>query len=243
LEAIRQNRDYKVPKRCRKLRPSLFGLPGTLAKSYYRISKGKYRATLISLIISLVLFLSAAGFTAGLKTTADSAINLENFDFDHYGSYEEAQELRVQEFVDRSAYTTHGYFLSHITEDQRSARFLEYKEDLTRFYPQATDPVGDIQVYYLEDEILRDYLLSHDLDPEAYLDSTAPKALVCHKEVTTYYMADENGLYNRYTYRYPPSPRMPGSWCCSPTGVLKSSFPPMRWSNGPTAMAQMKQAA
>ena len=83
LEAIRQNRDYKVPKRRRKLRPSFFGLPGTLAKSYYRISKGKYRATLISLIISLVLFLSAAGFTAGLKTTADSAINLENFDFDH----------------------------------------------------------------------------------------------------------------------------------------------------------------
>jgi len=204
LEAIRQNQDYKVPKRRRKLRPSIFGLPGTLAKSYYRISKGKYRATLISLIISLVLFLSAAGFTAGLKITADSAINIENFDFDHYGSYEEAQELRAQEFVDRAAYMVQSYSLAHVTEDQRSARFLEYKEDLTRFYPQAADPVADIQIYYLEDGVLRDYLLSHGMEPEKYLDPTAPKALVCHKEVTTYYMADENGLYNRYTYHYPP---------------------------------------
>lgn len=235
LEAIRQNRDYKVPKRSRKLRPSLFGLPGTLAKSYYRISKGKYRATLISLIISLVLFLSAAGFTAGLKTTADSAINLENFDFDHYGSYEEAQELRVQEFVDRSAYTTHGYFLSHITEDQRSARFLECKEDLARFYPQATDPVGDIQIYYLEDGVLRDYLLSQGIDPEAYLDPTAPKALVCHKEVTTYYMADENGLYNRYTYRYPPFAPDAGELVLFPDGCPQELIPSHeveQWSYG-----------
>ncbi len=235
LEAIRQNRDYKVPKRSRKLRPSLFGLPGTLAKSYYRISKGKYRATLISLIISLVLFLAAAGFTAGLKATADSAINLESFDFDHYGTYEEAQELRAQDFVARAAYTTHGYYLSHITEEQRSAQFLEYKEDLTRFYPQATDPVGDIQVYYLEDEVLREYLLSHGFDPEAYLDPTAPKALVCHKEVTTYYTADENGIYNRYTYRYPPFAPDAGELVLFPDGCPQELIPSHeveQWSYG-----------
>ncbi len=204
LEAIRQNRDYRVPKRAKALRPSLFGLPGTLAKSYYRVSRGKYRATLISLIISLVLFLSAAGFTAGLKATADEAINIENFDFDCSMTQEEARELKVQDFIDRSAYTAQGYFLAQVGDELRSEEFLQYREDLKKAYAQATSSVAGILVYYLEDEVLRDYLLSRDIAPEEYLDPQDPKALVCHKEVTTYLMADENGLYTRYTYHYPP---------------------------------------
>ncbi len=204
LEAIRQNRDYRIPKRGRKLRPSLFGLPGTLAKSYYRVSRGKYRATLISLTISLILFLSAAGFTTGLKTAADEAINIESFDFDCFMTREEARELEAQAFTARSAYTAQDYFLAQIREEQRSEEFLRYREDLGKFYPQAVDPVADILIYYLEDAVLEDYLLSKGMDPKEYLDPQVPKALVCHKEVITYFKEDENGFYTRYTYHYPP---------------------------------------
>ena len=205
LEAIRQNRDYRVPRDRKKgLRFSLFGLPGSLAKSYYRVSKGKYRATLISLIISLVLFLSAAGFTTGLRQTADQAINTESFDFSCYMEAEEVRQLAREDFVERSAYVTEGYFLAQVGEDQRSQEFLEYQQDLEKAYAQATAPVANMIVYYLEDQVLKDYLLSMDLDPTDYLDPENPKALVCYKEVITYAMADANGIYTRYTYHYPP---------------------------------------
>ena len=205
LEAIRQNRDSRLPKRHGKVfRPSAFGLPGTLAKSYYRISRGKYRATLISLIISLVLFLSAAGFTTGLKQTADQAINLQSFDFQCSVDRQEGQKLAEMDFVARSAYVTEAYFLAQIPQEDRSEEFLNYQEELGKAYPQSVQPVAGMQIYYLEDEVLEEYLLSRGLNAEEYLRKEDPKALVCYKEVITYAMKNEEGLYERYTYHYAP---------------------------------------
>ncbi|MBR6825965.1 MAG: ABC transporter permease [Oscillospiraceae bacterium] len=204
LEAIRQNRDYSLPKRMKSHRSSLFGLPGTLAKSYYRVSRGKYRATLISLIISLVLFLSAASFTTSLKLTADQAINRENFDFSCYVDLSEAEELREQPFVERSAYSTEELLLSHVPDHLRSPEFLRYRDKISEIYASAVDPVTKMRILYLEDEVLKDYLLSQKLDPTDYLDPSNPKALVCQKELITYWLANDAGIYERYTYHYPP---------------------------------------
>ncbi len=204
LEAIRQNRDYRLPKKIKAPRPSPFGFPATLAKSYYRISRGKYRSTLISLIVSLLLFLSAAGFTTGLRSTADQAINTQNYDFECPMPHSQGQELREKDFIGASAYVTTEYFLTHVQDEARSEEFLKYRDDIKEAYEQAVDPVADIQVFYLEDKILEEYLLSKNLDPKEYLDPKDPKALVCYKELITYAMADEQGIYRRYTYHYPP---------------------------------------
>ncbi len=204
LEAIRQTQDYRVPKRKKALGHSLFGLPGTLAKSYYRVSKGKYRATLISLVISMVLFLSSTGFTVGLRQTADQAINVENYDFSCTIRQEEANAPAGQDFISQWAYTAQGYYLAQIDDSIRSEEFLRYREELGKFYEQAVSPVGSIQVYYLEDTVFSAYLESARLDPTDYQDPDTPKALVCYKEVSTYAQTDKQGFYNRYTYHYAP---------------------------------------
>lgn len=225
LDAIRQSKDYAIPKRQKKLRSSLFGLPGTLAKSYYRVSKGKYRATLISLVISIVVFLAAAGFTTGLKQTADEAINVENYDFSCFVPSEQGKVLAEQDFVSASAYTTTGYFRTPIREDQRSEEFLRYKEDLQKAYPQAVNPVAGVEVHYLEDAVLEAYLQQEGLDPQDYLDPRNPKALVCYKEVTTYAMANEQGIYTRYTYHYPPLSPTASELVLFPDGVPETLRP------------------
>ncbi len=225
LEAIRQNRDYTIPKRVRSTRSPLFGLPGTLAKSYYRVSRGKYRATLLSLIISLALFLSAAGFTTGLKQLADQAINTESYDFACMVNREESQTLAKQDFVSTSAYTAQGYFRAQIHDSQRSEEFLRYKEDIKKAYEQAVEPVADIEVYYLEDSVLEAYLKDRGLDPQEYMDPKDPKALVCYKEITTYMMADENGIYTRYTYLYPPFSPTVSELILFPDGAPKTLTP------------------
>lgn len=69
MEAIRQSQDIHGTKKL--VRPSLltrklFGLPGVLGVKYYKRSAKKYRTTVFSLFLSVVLFVSAAAFTSSL---------------------------------------------------------------------------------------------------------------------------------------------------------------------------------
>ena len=63
IEAIRQNKDLTAqPVKTSKLIAKLFGLPGMLAAKYYNRSKKRYKSTVISLVISIVLFISITAF-------------------------------------------------------------------------------------------------------------------------------------------------------------------------------------
>ena len=69
VEAIRQSRDIQVKAKNVKtsvLSYKLFGLSGTLALKYYKRSKKKYRSTVLSLFMSILLFVSASSFTGYL---------------------------------------------------------------------------------------------------------------------------------------------------------------------------------
>ena len=230
LEAIRQNRDYRIPKRMKARRRSVFGLPATLAKSYYRVSRGKYRATLISLVISLVLFLSASGFTQALNQTADYAISEENFDFQCFEP-SVLPELRQQDFIEKAAYGTQTYYLTRVEEHKRSEEFLQYREALEKVYPQAVSEVMNVMVYYLEDQVLREYLDAQGLDAESYLDPEQPKALLCNRELTTYMIQKEDGTYERYTYLFPPFAEEVEELLLFRDGVPQA-LAPQEWENG-----------
>ena len=52
-----------------RLTGRLFGLEGILAKKYFRRSRRRYRATIVSLVLSLVLFISASSFCMQLPWT------------------------------------------------------------------------------------------------------------------------------------------------------------------------------
>ena len=69
MEAIRQSQDIHSTKKL--VRPSLltrklFGLPGVLGVKYYKRSAKKYRTTVFSLFLSVVLFVSASSFASSL---------------------------------------------------------------------------------------------------------------------------------------------------------------------------------
>ncbi|MBD5459934.1 MAG: ABC transporter permease [Lachnospiraceae bacterium] len=65
IEAVRQSQDIRVRKREVKISPlhyRLFGLEGMLAAKHFRRSRKKYRATVASLFMSIVLFVSTVSF-------------------------------------------------------------------------------------------------------------------------------------------------------------------------------------
>ncbi len=70
VEAIRQNQDIKLSTKqvkTSKLTRKLFGFEGELALKNLKRNKKRYRATVLSLIFCIALYLSVASFTAYLK--------------------------------------------------------------------------------------------------------------------------------------------------------------------------------
>lgn len=183
VEAIRQTQDYKVPARAVKVgKPTywIFGLPGLLSRKYYRVSRGKYRATVISLAISVVLFLPAATLAANLRSTANLYGNTHNFDLECQYDGEDWEtvfaRIRQQPGVRDSAWFQSDIpFPIQLSEEDYSEemRGIASRSDMTlgsREYPY---------VYYMEDAALERYLVGHGIDPTPYLDAEDPTALVC----------------------------------------------------------------
>ena len=83
MEAIRQSQDIHATKKL--VRPSLltrklFGLPGVLGVKYYKRSAKKYRTTVFSLFLSVVLFVSASSFSSSLAQSVSGAFGGDTYD-------------------------------------------------------------------------------------------------------------------------------------------------------------------
>ena len=207
IDAIRQKNDYNVPKkniRVSKLAYKLFGLPGVLSRKYYKVSKKKYRATVISLVISIVLFISAASITQMINSTVERTIDTENYDMMCYGSEEQLAEIREQDFVKESVYYADNYYLISVPDSMLSDDFLDCWDAIHSYYDTLDKNLHNIRVVYLEDAVFKQYLTDHGLPEEPYFSADIPSALVVSKEVTTYDFSSQSGEVNRYTYSYAP---------------------------------------
>ena len=84
IEAIRQNDDIKINKkkiRTGKLVNKLFGIEGEIALKNIKRNKKKYRVTIVSLFISIVLFISFSSYMNYTLNTASSVINVVPYDY------------------------------------------------------------------------------------------------------------------------------------------------------------------
>ncbi|UKS64832.1 FtsX-like permease family protein [Rossellomorea marisflavi] len=83
IDAIRQTQDVKMSGRSvktSKLTRKLFGIEGEIGLKNLKRNKKRYIATVFSLVISIMLFLSVSFFTDNIKKSA--GMTQENYDFD-----------------------------------------------------------------------------------------------------------------------------------------------------------------
>lgn len=83
MDAIRQTADVNIKKRdvkTSKLVYTLFGFPGMIARKNFKRSRRRYRATVFSLFMSIVLFISASSFCAYLQGSADDLVDVRDYD-------------------------------------------------------------------------------------------------------------------------------------------------------------------
>lgn len=84
IEAIRQNDDIKINKKkikTGKLVNKLFGIEGEIALKNIKRNKKKYRVTIVSLFISIVLFISFSSYMNYTIDTASSVMGEVTYDY------------------------------------------------------------------------------------------------------------------------------------------------------------------
>ncbi|MBE5967390.1 MAG: ABC transporter permease [Lachnospiraceae bacterium] len=97
MDAIRQTSDIKLAARqvkTSKLVRKLFGMEGDLALKNFKRNRGRYRTTVISLFVSVVLFVAASSFASYLKGSVTDVY--EDMEYDivyNINSYENDQEV------------------------------------------------------------------------------------------------------------------------------------------------------
>lgn len=203
MESIRQTQDYTVRGKDMKksgFASKMWGLPGMMAEKYYSVSRKKYRATVTSLTVSVVLIIVAVSLSNALRIGLRDRMNIEDFDLAIRGDAKELEQIRGLDYVEKSAYVSESsQYIAAIPDSLYGAEYLEMQRDI---YADRTDSKRNykyFQFHYVEDEVFLEYLQEHGIDPEPYFDKEQPMVLFCNLS-GTYEKRDSNGDWQLYSY-------------------------------------------
>lgn len=83
MESIRQTNEVKVEAKAVKTSgwaQRIYGLEGTLALKNFKRNKKRYRSIVLSLMLSVVLFISASAFVTDMKQMSEQAVAFTTYD-------------------------------------------------------------------------------------------------------------------------------------------------------------------
>lgn len=133
MECIRQTNEVKVEKRAvktSKLAQRLYGLEGTLALKNFKRNKKRYRSIVLSLTLSIVLFVSTSAFVTDLQQSADQAKTVTNYDIgfgtqdmDNSKMLQLYDKLKTADGVTESSYQVVMKYLCAVQADALSADY------------------------------------------------------------------------------------------------------------------------
>ncbi len=200
IEAIRQSKDIKL--KGKKLKTSrltywLFGLEGLLASKNFKRNKKKYRATVISLFISVVLFISTYSFCYYVTNGVSSVFQYDNYDiayiyFPTQGNNDSSPDSVYEKLSSVEGVTTSGYVNSSsitvdISSDNLSESYLEIlKNDDFSYMTNGNIVTLPASIEFLDDKSYEEFLKNNSLDTSIYMNTENPVALI-YDEITLEY--------------------------------------------------------
>ncbi|GHU82671.1 hypothetical protein AGMMS50284_4920 [Clostridia bacterium] len=189
IEIIRQTDDVKIKAKevkTSKLVSALFGLEGTLAMKNFKRNKKRYRSTVISLFVSVVLFIAASAFGTYLQQGTGMTIPDYGYDISLSASqgtwhYPDEQllslydRMKTVDGVYDSAYQNRTSCLTTIASSTLTDRFLQYFSE-TGASPGESIEYG-FSVIFMNDEAYQGYLNKLGLAPSEYSLAQGREAL------------------------------------------------------------------
>ena len=181
IAAIRQSRDVKIRPRSIRVSPltaRLFGFPGTLAAKNFKRSRKQYRATVLSLFLSVVLFISAFSFADYLRQdvagsanryASDLIVSFVNTETNSPLYQPKAERDRLLAELSRTEGVTEaacGGILGGMAELRMPVSALS--ETASRWIPQERgQALGYPTVYFVSEALYEALCEEAGMDPEA----------------------------------------------------------------------------
>lgn len=192
IQAIRQNNDVRI--RPGEVRTSgisyrLFGFEAMLAGKNFKRNRKKYRATVFSLFISIVLFVTSTSFSAYMKASTDVAESKVDYDIG-YSIQDETMGKNTAEGIAKgtasvSVVKETGYSRSTSATIDIPVEYLnpEYLEVLEKEQEGVINEkektlTQNVEIYYIRDAVYERYLEKAGLDVSQYMDQKDWTALV-----------------------------------------------------------------
>ena len=203
IEAIRQSDEIIIKPnevKTSKLTQKLFGFAGVMATKNFKRNKRKYRSTILSLALSVILFISAASLTRYvnkmllIESSNDHKINVmynacvdEQEDveqrFNVIKTIPEIQNIAITQKIFDEVYIQRNYIASEYwtAENQQNLRRIK-------------DAVGvSVELVFVDDDTFKNLCKQNRVDSSSYFDESHPKGLL-YNYVVQYFMRDGKAL-------------------------------------------------
>ena len=187
IDALRESRDVRI--RSKNVRTGkwvyhLFGFEGMLASKNFKRNRRKYRLTVFSLTISIILFIVTSCFNGYMSesvnimqqaSTADIKLNAKKEDMRGVSAEEARKAMERVQDVEEAAYSTQVNF-AYLVVDRE-----DLDEEFYEFNRGADGPVSYIAAHKKSDKVLIDVALSFvdDVSYERFLEEN-------HMDVSKY---------------------------------------------------------
>ncbi|NLK70540.1 MAG: ABC transporter permease [Clostridiales bacterium] len=194
IDAIRQTQDIKIDARkvrTSKLSYKLFGIEGMIATKNFKRNKKKYRATVISLFISVVLFISASSFSVYLTEGVRSVVSVSEYDIAYSLSADDTQNMSIDDIykklssidgISKSGYTLVTYQRVLVPTNLVNKKYIDYRKQKLgndSFDANNSDLFEfDALLYFINDDLYKEFITANNLDINKFMESDLPEASV-----------------------------------------------------------------
>ncbi len=200
IDAIRQSNEIKLTRKAiktSKLTRKLFGFEAEIALKNLKRSRKKYRATIVSLVISLVLFLTASTYI-GMTRNLSGAMDM-GFNYDISIQFPKNDSSLFTDTIESISTMPHVLQYTSAVQTSRPTVFAE--DRLTALAKQFITPREDgsydfpLSLITLDQKSFSAYASAIGIDPSAFGDTKQPQAvLINHGQQYLYSQADKTHI-------------------------------------------------
>lgn len=197
MEAIRQSRDTRIrPREVKtgKLCYKLFGFEGMLAQKSFKRNRKQYRVTILSLTLSVTLFLSASSFCAYMQSAigglaAYAGYTSEDIEYRQDPSDQTDPETRLKALAKAPSVQESAYFRKVNLQVNVPVNALASKEN----DGQEGKYSCAMELVFVQDTAFAEICRQQGLNPARFMDKENPQALLCNDLTMVTYSGDGGG--------------------------------------------------
>ena len=201
IEAIRQSDEIIIKPnevKTSKLTQKLFGFAGVMATKNFKRNKRKYRSTILSLALSVILFISAASLTQYvsrmllIQSSNDHKMNVM------YNVYTDEQEDVAQRFnmikaipeIQNIAITQKIFDEVYIQRNYIASEY--WTAENQQYLRRIKDAVGvNVELVFVDDDTFHNLCKQNKIDSSSYFDETNPKGLLYNHVIQQFIREDK----------------------------------------------------